>query len=138
MAILELKNVSKSFGDTPVLKNINLSVEDGEFVAILGFSGTGKTTLMSLLAGLETPDQGQALHQGKPIAAPDPSRALIFQSYALMPWLTAASNVGLAVNAVHGGKSRADRAALVDKYLAMVGLSHARDRRPSELSGRMR
>ena len=138
MAILELKNVSKSFGDTPVLKNINLSVEDGEFVAILGFSGTGKTTLMSLLAGLETPDQGQALHQGKPIAAPDPSRALIFQSYALMPWLTAASNVGLAVNAVHGGKSRADRAALVDKYLAMVGLSHARDRRPSELSGGMR
>ena len=138
MAILELKNVSKSFGDTPVLKNINLSVEDGEFVAILGFSGTGKTTLMSLLAGLETPDQGQALHQGKPIAAPDPSRALIFQSYALMRWLTAASNVGLAVNAVHGGKSRADRAALVDKYPAMVGLSHARDRRPSELSGGMR
>ncbi|WP_424931262.1 ABC transporter ATP-binding protein [Amaricoccus macauensis] len=138
MAILELKNASKSFGDSSVLKNISLSVEDGEFVAILGFSGTGKTTLMSLLAGLETPSQGSAHHKGKPITQPDPSRALIFQSYALMPWLSAAKNVGLAVDAVHSKMSGKDKAALVDKYMAMVGLSHAKDRKPSELSGGMR
>ncbi len=138
MAILELRGASKGFGDTPVLDAIDLSVEDGEFVVVLGFSGTGKTTLINLLAGLETPDSGAALHKGAAIAAPDPSRALVFQSYALMPWLTAADNVGLAVDAVHSGLGRAARRDLVAKYLAMVGLSHARDRRPAELSGGMR
>jgi nitrate/nitrite transport system ATP-binding protein len=138
MPILELRNAFRSFGDTTVLKDISLGVEDGEFVAILGFSGTGKTTLMSLLAGLETPSQGTALHKGKLITAPDPSRALIFQSYALMPWLSAAKNVRLAVDAVHTKKSATERAALVETYLAMVGLSHAKDRKPCELSGGMR
>ena len=79
-----------------------------------GTPGTGKTTLMSLLAGLETPSQGAALHKGQPITSPDPSRALIFQSYALMPWLSAAKNVRLAVDAVHAKKPAAERAALVD------------------------
>ena len=138
MAILELRGASKSYGAADVLKGIDLSVEDGEFVVILGFSGTGKTTLINLLAGLETPDSGEALHRDAAITAPDPSRALVFQSYALMPWLTAADNVGLAVDAVHSELGRAARRDLVAKYLDMVGLSHARDRRPAELSGGMR
>ncbi|MEL6980113.1 MAG: ATP-binding cassette domain-containing protein, partial [Pseudomonadota bacterium] len=101
MAVLELKGVSKGFGDGAsrheVLKAIDLSVKDGEFVAILGFSGTGKTTLINMLAGLETPDRGEALFRGAPIVGPGPERGLVFQSYSLMPWLTVKGNVALAV-----------------------------------------
>jgi nitrate/nitrite transport system ATP-binding protein len=138
MAILEFKNVSKGYNDTPVLRHLDLVVEEGEFLVLLGFSGSGKTTLMNLMAGLVLPDQGQVLFKGAPVSGPGPERGLVFQSYALMPWLTVAGNIALAVDAVHGSKSKAERAALVSKYIQMVGLSHAVDRRPSELSGGMR
>jgi nitrate/nitrite transport system ATP-binding protein len=137
MGILELKSVSKGYGASPVLKRLELSVEEGEFLAVLGFSGTGKTTLINLLAGLELPDQGEVLFRDAPVTGPGPERGLVFQSYALMPWLTVAGNIGLAVDAVSKG-ARAERAALVTKYIAMVGLGHAADRRPAELSGGMR
>ncbi|MGL4236706.1 ABC transporter ATP-binding protein [Tabrizicola sp.] len=136
MGILELKGVSKGYG-APVLKRLDLSVEEGEFLAVLGFSGTGKTTLINLMAGLEMPDAGQVLFRGAPVTGPGPERGLVFQSYALMPWLTVAGNIGLAVDAVSKG-NKAERAALVSKYITMVGLSHAADRRPAELSGGMR
>ncbi len=142
MAVLELKGVSKGFGEGPareeVLKRIDLAIEDGEFVAVLGFSGTGKSTLINLMAGLATPDAGQALFRGKPIEGPGPERGLVFQSYSLMPWLTVAGNIALAVDSVHRGKSKTDRQAIVDRYIARVILAHARDRRPAELSGGMR
>jgi len=137
MGILELTDVSKGYGTTPVLRNLTLSVAEGEFLAILGFSGSGKTTLMNLMAGLEMPDRGAVTFRGLPVSGPGPERGLVFQSYALMPWLTVAGNIALAVNAVSKG-SKAERAALVAKYIAMVGLSHAADRRPAELSGGMR
>ena len=137
MAILEFKNVSKGYGDNAVLRNLSLSVKDGEFLAILGFSGSGKTTLINLMAGLTLPDQGVVSFKGTPVTGPGPERGLVFQSYALMPWLTVAGNIALAVDAVHKG-SKADRAALVAKYITMVGLTHAADRRPAELSGGMR
>jgi nitrate/nitrite transport system ATP-binding protein len=138
MAMLEMKGAMKGHGGVPVLKGIDLTVAEGEFVCILGFSGTGKTTLMNLLAGLEAPEAGEVLHRGRRVAEPEPSRALVFQSYALMPWLTVAGNIRLAVDAVHRGRTRAERAALVERYIAMVGLGHARERRPAELSGGMR
>ena len=142
MGILEFNNVSIGFGtgDTraEVLKGLNLDVAKGEFLAILGFSGTGKTTLINLMAGLTVPEKGSVTFKGVPVTGPGPERGLVFQSYSLMPWLTVAGNVRLAVDAVHKGKSKADCAALVAKYIAMVGLSHAADRRPSELSGGMR
>ncbi|MEQ8397623.1 ABC transporter ATP-binding protein [Thalassobaculum sp.] len=142
MAILELRKVSKSYGDgaarTEVLKDIDLSVETGEFVAIVGFSGSGKTTLMSIIAGLIAADSGEALLNGKPIDGPGPDRGLVFQSYSLMPWLTVRGNVALAVDTVFAKESRKERLARTDKYIAMVGLGHAADRRPSELSGGMR
>ena len=138
MGILELSSVSKSYGDTVVLRNMTLSVDEGEFLAILGFSGTGKTTLINLMAGLVMPDRGAVTFRGAPVTGPGPERGLVFQSYALMPWLTVAGNIGLAVDAVQAGLPRADRAALVANYISMVGLAHAADRRPAELSGGMR
>jgi nitrate/nitrite transport system ATP-binding protein len=137
MGILELRAVSKGYGETPVLKRLDLDVQEGEFLAILGFSGTGKTTLINLMAGLEMPDQGEVLFRGASVTGPGPERGLVFQSYALMPWLTVAGNIGLAVDAVSKG-TKAERAALVAKYIAMVGLGNAADRRPAELSGGMR
>jgi nitrate/nitrite transport system ATP-binding protein len=142
MSILSIKNMSKGFGPAgnraEVLKNISLEVADGEFVAILGFSGTGKSTLMNLIAGLEMPDSGSLTFKGKPISGPGPERGLVFQSYSLMPWLTVAGNVGLAVDAVFPKMSAADRKAKIDHYIQMVGLGHAAHRRPAELSGGMR
>ena len=142
MSILKLDNVSKSFGEgtarTDVLKNITLEVEEGEFLVLLGFSGTGKTTLINLLAGLDTPTKGRATFRGAPITGPGPERGVIFQSYSLMPWLTVNGNVGLAVDALFPGLSARDRAAKVDHYVNMVGLGHATGRRPAELSGGMR
>lgn len=137
MGILELKAVSKGYGETPVLKRLDLDVQEGEFLAILGFSGTGKTTLINLMAGLELPDAGEVLFRGAQVTGPGPERGLVFQSYALMPWLTVAGNIALAVDAVSKG-SKAERAVLVAKYIGMVGLAHAADRRPAELSGGMR
>ncbi|MBH1974665.1 MAG: ABC transporter ATP-binding protein, partial [Rhodobacteraceae bacterium] len=116
---------------------LSLCVEEGEFLAILGFSGSGKTTLINLIAGLILPDRGRVSFKGAPVTGPGPERGLVFQSYALMPWLTVAGNIGLAVDAVSKG-SKAERAALVQKYIQMVGLSHASERRPAELSGGMR
>ena len=142
MSILKLDNVSKSFGEgthrTDVLKNINLDVEEGEFLVLLGFSGTGKTTLINLLAGLEAPTTGSVSFKGAPVTGPGPERGVIFQSYSLMPWLTVNGNVGLAVDTIFPNLSRTERAEKVDHFVKMVGLSHAATRRPAELSGGMR
>jgi nitrate/nitrite transport system ATP-binding protein len=138
MPILELSGVTKSYGETPVLKNINLAIEEGEFIAIVGFSGSGKTTLVSLMAGLATPDHGTVTLKGRPVTGPGADRGVVFQSYSLMPWLTVEGNVALAVDATMKGASKAERTAMVRKYVGMVGLSHATDRRPAELSGGMR
>ncbi|MGE3149551.1 MAG: ABC transporter ATP-binding protein [Pseudorhodoplanes sp.] len=140
--ILELKAVSKSFGDgaarTRVLKDVSLQVDDGEFVAIVGFSGSGKTTLINLMAGLEAPDSGEVLFKGAPISAPGPERGVVFQSYSLMPWLSVRGNVALAVDAVFSKDTAAERRVRTDRYIGMVGLMPAADRRPAELSGGMR
>ena len=142
MAILELKHVSKSFGfgqtKLEVLSDINLSVEEGEFVAIVGFSGSGKTTLINMLNGLLFPDAGEVLLHGSPITGPGPDRGVIFQNYSLLPWLSVYSNVKLAVDEVFPKMSKAEKDAHVKKYIGMVNLSHAIDKKPSELSGGMR
>ncbi len=138
MSFLELKNVSKSFGGQAVLKDVNLSLIEGEFVAIVGYSGQGKTTLMSLIAGLTQPDSGAIILEGKPITGPGPDRGLVFQNYSLLPWLTVGENIALAVDAVFPALPTEERAAKVDKHIAMVKLSHAKDRLPRQLSGGMR
>ncbi|MDP5306924.1 ABC transporter ATP-binding protein [Paracoccus spongiarum] len=138
MAILHLNHVRKDFGSQTILKGIDLAVEEGEFVAILGFSGTGKTTLISLMAGLQMPSAGEVRFRGKPVTGPGPERGVVFQSYSLMPWLTVAGNIALAVRSAMPKLPGAEVRARVAKYIAMVGLSHAATRRPAELSGGMR
>ncbi|TJY58174.1 ATP-binding cassette domain-containing protein [Sinimarinibacterium sp. CAU 1509] len=139
---LELRNVAKAYGAgtrrSEVLKNINLQIKEGEFVAIVGFSGSGKSTLISLIAGLIAPDQGEVLAGGKAVTGPGPDRGVVFQNYSLMPWMTVRENVALAVDQVFGAESRAQRAARVEKYVGMVGLTPAMAKRPAELSGGMR
>jgi nitrate/nitrite transport system ATP-binding protein len=138
MTHLELKGVGKSYGGVEVLRDIDLTIEQGEFVALIGFSGSGKTTLMSMLAGLVAPDAGQVLLRGKAANGPGPDRGLVFQSYSLMPWLTVHENVALAVDTVFDGESRQRRRERTERYVRMVGLAHASQRRPAELSGGMR
>lgn len=141
--ILSLKNLRKSYtgkagGVSEVLGGIDLDVEEGEFIAILGFSGAGKTTLISAIAGLVEPDAGEMLLRGKPITGPDKDRGLVFQSYSLFPWLTVEQNVALAVDSVHKDRSKQARADLVRQKVQLVGLGHAMDRKPAQLSGGMR
>ena len=142
MSMIEFKGVGKSYGQglsrTEVLNDINLSVQEGEFLVLLGFSGTGKTTLINLMAGLDLPTRGEVLFKGQPVTGPGPERGVIFQSYSLMPWLTVNGNVGLAVDTLFPGLSKAAKAEKVAHYVNMVGLGHATGRRPAELSGGMR
>ena len=142
MPILEISGLSKHFDHggtrTEVLSDINLKVEQGEFIAIVGFSGSGKTTLISALAGLIKPDQGGVIFQGKQVTEPSTHMGVVFQSYSLMPWMTVQANIELAVDAVLKKKPKKERRALCDKYIEMVGLKHAKHRKPNELSGGMR
>jgi nitrate/nitrite transport system ATP-binding protein len=142
MPYLELKNVSKGFGAngarTEVLRDINLSVEKGEFVAIVGFSGAGKTTLISLISGLLKPDTGTLTLNDLEITGPGPDRGMVFQNYSLLPWLTVYENIYLAVDQVFPNWARAKKQQHVEAHIAMVNLTPAREKRPHELSGGMR
>ncbi len=142
MAYIELKNVSKSFGvgknRTQVLSNINLEIEEGEFVAIVGFTGSGKTTLINLISGLMMPDEGQVLFKGELVTGPSHERGVIFQNYSLLPWLSVRNNVGMAVKEAFKKMVRKDRNKRVEEYVEMVNLLPAINKLPKELSGGMR
>lgn len=138
MPFLELSGVGKAFGGPPVLRDINLALERGEFVAIVGYSGSGKTTLISLVAGLQQPDTGTVRLDGRIVAGPGPDRGVVFQNYSLLPWLTVFENIALAVAQVFPDLPPADQRAHVEKYIAMVNLTPARDKLPRQLSGGMR
>ncbi len=142
LPLLALKNVNKSYGDgkakVSVLKDINLDIREGEFIAIVGFSGSGKTTLVSMIAGLLDADSGKVLKQGVQISAPGPDRGVVFQNYSLMPWLTVYDNVALAVDAIFKDWTAEQRRAHTEKYINMVNLGRAMDKKPAELSGGMR
>lgn len=142
MAFLEINRVSKTYGSkqqlTRVLNDINLEIEQGEFVAIVGYSGAGKTTLISLIAGLDTPDGGSIHLAGRAVTRPGPDRGVVFQNYSLLPWMTVFRNIYLAVDRVFPSWSRAQKEEHVERYLAMVNLAEARNKKPSQLSGGMR
>jgi nitrate/nitrite transport system ATP-binding protein len=142
VAFLVLESVSKGYGipgrRTEILANVCLSVERGEFVAILGPSGAGKTTLISLIAGLTRPDSGAVRLAGRPITEPGPDRGVVFQNYSLLPWMTVHENVALAIDQVFRDWSPERRQQHAERHIALVNLSAARDKRPGELSGGMR
>src|SRR5712671_3529781 len=142
MSFLELKNVSKGFGPigsrSDVLKDINLAIDKGEFVAIVGFSGAGKTTLISLIAGLLKADSGTVTLNDLEITGPGPDRGIVFQNYSLLPWLSVFENILLAVESVNPNWTVEKRKEHVEKYIAMVSLTPAINKLPSELSGGMR
>ena len=142
MSLLTLRAVSKSYatprGITAVLRDIDLTADEGEVVAVVGPSGSGKSTLIGLVAGLVVPDGGEILLDGKPVACPGPERGVVFQNYSLLPWMTALENVELAVGAVAPGRPAAERRARAEALLRLVNLGEAMGKRPSELSGGMR
>ncbi len=141
---LELSKLSKTFpgraGAPPacVLKDISLDVQEGEFIVLLGHSGCGKSTLMNAIAGMSNPTEGGVILQGTEVTEPGPDRMMVFQNYSLLPWLTAAENVHLAVSATMPKASKAERARITDEHLDMVGLTASAHKRPGELSGGMK
>lgn len=140
--IIEMKGVYKGYSNgvtrSEVLSNINLKIREGEFLAVVGFSGSGKTTFTQLLAGLIKPNQGTITMKAKPITGPSPDRGMVFQNDSLLPWLTVRGNIALSVNAVFKSWSKLARRDHVERFIEMVGLSHAAHLRPHELSGGMR
>src|SRR3970282_2417819 len=142
MAYIELKNVCKSYVEgkdkTEVLSNINLKIEEGEFVAIVGFTGSGKTTLINLIAGLIEPDSGEILFKGKPIQGTSHERGIIFQNYSLLPWLSVHDNIAMAVKSVFNDWTTKHVEDHVNSFIEKVNLSHAAHKKPRELSGGMR
>lgn len=142
MAFLEARGVFKSFGVNGsarhVLRNVSLSVERGEFVAIVGSMGSGKSTLLSMLAGLTAPDAGDITIDGEPVTGVRDDAAYVFQNYSLLPWFTALENVRLAVDAACPRLSRDEQNTLARQTLERVGLGNAVNRRPGQLSGGMR
>ncbi len=138
MPILELSSVSKAFASTSVLRDVNLSIREGEFVAIVGYSGSGKTTLISLIAGLLRPDSGTVRLNGSEVTGPGPDRGIVFQNYSLLPWLTVYENISLAVEQVFPGWTPEKAREHIERTIALVNLTPARDKLPRQLSGGMR
>jgi len=139
---LDISNVSKVY-DTPkgaytVLDGVNLTVDEGEFVCVIGHSGCGKSTLLDMVSGFRQPSSGEVRLKGDLIERPGPDRMVVFQNYCLLPWKTVFENVYLAVKAVHPTKSKAEKTELVHKHLAMVGLEEAADKKPGQISGGMK
>lgn len=139
---LTIENVSKVYptkkGPFTVLDGVNLTVQEGEFICVIGHSGCGKSTLLNMVSGFAFPSDGEVLLQGKRITKPGPDRMVVFQNYALLPWRTAFENIYMAVHAVYPNKSQAEKRAIVRDNLAMVGLTEAADKKPPQMSGGMR
>jgi NitT/TauT family transport system ATP-binding protein len=140
MALLELRHVSKSFkhakGNLRVLEDMNFSVEEGEFIAIVGPSGSGKSTLLRIMNGLIPPSTGQVLYQGRQVDGINPECALVFQSFALLPWLTVKANIELGLEA--RGIAPVEREKRASIYIDKVGLDGFEEAYPRELSGGMK
>jgi len=125
-------------GPYTVLDGVNLKVRESEFVCIIGHSGCGKSTLLNMVSGFNTPTDGVVMLQNKPITEPGPDRMMVFQNYCLLPWLSVFDNIYLAVDTVFPRKTQAEKRAIVKEHLAMVGLTEAADKKPSQISGGMK
>ena len=138
-ALLQIEGLSKAFVPTkPVFADVSFTLTRGEFVCIIGHSGCGKTTILNVLAGLDTATSGNVFMDGREVTGPSLERGVVFQSHALMPWLTVRQNIAFAVKSRWPDWSHAEVNAHVEKFVAMVGLSPAIDKKPSQLSGGMK
>ena len=140
---VSIENVGMTFdtkkGKFVALRDINLSIRQGEFVSLIGHSGCGKSTLLNLIAGLTMPTAGALICAGREIPGPGPERAVVFQNHSLLPWLTCFDNVMLAVERVFGrNEGKAELKARTQNVLEMVGLAHAMHKYPGEISGGMK
>ena len=135
---LKVENLGKSYGAEPVFEGVNFSLIEGEFVCIIGHSGCGKTTILNALAGLETASTGHVFMDGRDVVAPGLERGVVFQGHALMPWLSVRENIAFAVRSKWPQWPRTQVNAHVEKYVQLVGLGEALDKKPSQLSGGMK
>lgn len=138
MSFLTLTNVAKSFGPRRILHNISLSLDEGEFVSIVGASASGKTTLVKIASGLLNADTGAVTVAGQPVTGFVPQAGMVFQNYSLLPWLSALENVRLAVEPAFPAWTAKQHTGQAMKYLEMVGLGKAALKTPAQLSGGMR
>ena len=139
---LEFTQLGKAYpspqGESVIVQNFNLRIADGEFVCIIGHSGCGKSTVLSIAMGLNEATEGGVIVAGREISGAGLDRGVVFQSPALLPWMTARENVLLAVDQAAPDEKRKDKKLAADKYLTLVGLAGAGDRYPGELSAGMR
>jgi nitrate/nitrite transport system ATP-binding protein len=140
---LEIENLVKTYptaqgSENTVLDQINLTLAEQEFVAIVGHSGCGKSTLLRIVAGLERPTSGQLRLEGRPIRRPGADRMMVFQQYCLLPWLTVRQNIRLAVDEVFRSASPTEKMHIVEEHLAMVNLVAAAEKYPDQISGGMK
>ncbi|NJK60688.1 MAG: ATP-binding cassette domain-containing protein [Oscillatoriales cyanobacterium SM2_1_8] len=139
---VRLRRIGKTYptpqGPYIVLNDVNLDIPAGEFIAVIGHSGCGKSTLLNMVSGFAKPTDGEVAVHGRPVTKPGPDRMVVFQNYALLPWLTVYENVALAVDEVYAQRPKAERDEMVRHHLAMVGLSEAMDKKPPQISGGMR
>lgn len=144
MPLLQVDGVSKYFvtpqtgHEVCVFKDVHLTVNEKEYVSVCGHSGCGKSTLLNIIAGIETASAGYVYLDGKEIVGPGLERMVVFQNFALMPWLTVSGNVRIAVKSAFPGSSRNEIGKRVQKYIDMVGLGGSEHKKPSALSGGMR
>lgn len=136
--MIECRHIDFSYDSKTILQGIDLNIENGEFLCILGQSGCGKSTLLRLLAGLERPSAGEIRIDGEPVAGPDRHCSVVFQDYSLFPWMTTGANLTLALHAAYPDKSRKEVKALAESYLVTVGLGGSFGQYPEALSGGMR
>ena len=141
MSKIEIKNLTVEYTEKKksftALKDVSFSIEEGEFVSVIGSSGCGKSTLLSILEGINTPTDGKILIDGEPIRGTGTNRGVVFQHYSLFPWMTARKNVAFGIKQVYKGVNRAERLKIADEFLGKVGLEQFRNKYPSQLSGGM-
>jgi len=125
-------------GPYPVLENINFDVNQGEFICVIGHSGCGKSTLLNMVSGFATPTSGQVLLNGKPIEKPGPDRMVVFQGYALLPWMSAYENVYLGIDSVKPNLPEHEKREIAMEHLDMVGLTAAAEKKITQISGGMK
>lgn len=137
---LQVEGLGKTYPNSaePVFDEVNFNIHKGEFVCIIGHSGCGKTTILNVLAGLEHATEGHVFMDGREIAGPSLERGVVFQGHALMPWLTVRKNIAFAVRSKWPDWTAAQVNVQVEKFVDMVGLSAAIDKKPSALSGGMK